>query len=153
MSALSMLMTDTVTVYNYRSFKDGAMIKSQWSRTVISGVQWKEEANRNVASNGTSQMDHSISVTIPASAQVEGGKAYVRPEQYASLPPDDAGYWTLDPAQGKDVIVRGPCEKEIGGEYSITQLKKEYPACDIKAVSDNRSHAVPDLRHWKARGV
>ena len=153
MNALSMLMTDTITVYNYRSFKDSAIIKSRWDRTIISGVQWKEAANRNVASDGTSLMDHSISVTIPASAKAEGGKTYVRPEEYASLPLDDAAHWTLDPVQAEDVIVRGLCEKEINGQYTVSRLKKDYPACDIKAVSDNRNHAVPDLRHWKVRGV
>jgi hypothetical protein len=147
-----MLMTDTITVYNYRSYKDGTIIKSRWDRTVIHGVQWKEAANRNVAADGTSQMDHSVSITIPANANTEG-KTYVVPARYASLPPDDAAGWTLDPVQGKDVIVHGLCEKEIDGQYPIARLKKEYPSCDIKAVSDNRNRAIPDLRHWKVLGV
>jgi hypothetical protein len=146
-------MTDTITVYNYRSFKDGAIIKSQWDRSVISGVQWKETANRNIASDGTSRMDYSVSITIPANARVEGGKIYVRPDLYVSLVPEDKTHWTLDFKQAKDVIVHGLCEQEIGDQYTIARLKKDYPACDIKAVSDNRTHPVSDLRHWKVRGI
>jgi hypothetical protein len=153
MNALSMLMTDTITIYNYRSFKDGADIKSRWDRAVISGVQWKETANRNAASDGIFKIDYGISITIPAGAKAGGGKAYIRPELYASLPLTDTDHWTLDFKQAKDVIARGLCQKEIEGEYTIARLKKDYHACDIKAVSDNRNHAVPDLRHWKVRGI
>ncbi|MDR2048365.1 MAG: hypothetical protein LBP69_02825 [Treponema sp.] len=153
MNALSMLMTDTITVYNYRSYKDGTTMKSRWDRTVISGVQWKEAANRNVSSDGTSKMDYSVSITIPANAKTEGGKIYTRPDLYASLPLEDITHWTLDFKQGKDVIVHGLCERETDDRYTITRLKKDYPACDIKAVSDNRNHAVPDLRHWKVQGI
>ncbi|MDR1410802.1 MAG: hypothetical protein LBI91_01195 [Spirochaetaceae bacterium] len=153
MNALSMLMADTVTVYNYRSFRDGAAIKSRWDRAVISGVQWKESANRNVLSDGTSKIDYSISIIIPANARASGGKTYTRPDLYASLPAGDASHWTLDFKQAQDVIVHGLCEQEIDGQYTINRLKKEYPACDIKAVGDNRNHPVPDLRHWKVRGI
>jgi hypothetical protein len=148
-----MLMTDTITVYNYRSFEDGAAIESRWDRAVISGVQWKETTSRNIASDGTSKIDYGISITIPADARVDGGKAYVRPDLYASLPLTDLDHWTLDFKQAKDVIVRGLCQKEIDDQYTIARLKKDYPACGIKAVSDNRNHAVPDLRHWKVRGI
>jgi hypothetical protein len=153
MNALSMLMADTVTVYNCRSFKEGAAVKSRWDRTVISGVQWKEAANRNVSPGGISMTDYSVSIIIPADARIEDGKNYIRPDLYASLPIEDVSCWTLDFKQGKDVVVRGLCRQEIGDQYTITQLKKDYPACDIKAVSDNRSHPAPDLRHWKVRGI
>jgi hypothetical protein len=153
MNALSMLMSDTVTVYNYRSYQDGTAIKSRWDRTVLSGVQWKETANRNVSSDGTSRMDYSVSIIIPANARAEDGKSYMRPDLYATLPLEDRDHWTLDFKQAKDVIVHGACEQEIGDQYAIAKLKKDYPACDIKAVSDNRNHAVSDLRHWKVRGI
>jgi hypothetical protein len=92
----------------------------------------------------------SVSVTIPADAEVEGGKTYVDPETYARL--EGGSHWTLDERSGKDFIVYGECQAEITESYGAENLKKDFPRhCVVKAASDNTNASV--LRHWKVSGV
>jgi hypothetical protein len=152
MNPAAPLANDIITLYNSYSYKSGAIIKTRWDRTILTGVQWKADANRNVTGNGVSNMDNTVSITIPASVKAEGDRTYIAPEKYVYLPQDDMSHWTLNYKQG-DVIVHGPCTQEITDLYTITQLKKDFEACDIKAVSDSTNFEVPELRQWKVRGI
>jgi hypothetical protein len=154
-NALRSLFADTVTLYNYASFKDsGAGGRRQvWKRAVIGGVQWREKIYRSQDSGGIVTFTTSVSVTIPVTARVSGGKRYVAPDTYAGLIGNntDGAYWTLDNS-GNDVIVFGDCPAEIGGEYALADLKREYPRhCVISAVSDATHPAF--LKHWRVTGV
>jgi hypothetical protein len=147
--APSALFADTITVYNCRARRgEGGGVKREWGRTVIRGARWREGVERSRDANGVAMRRRAVSVTIPADAAVDGGKAYVEPEAYAAL--SGGGRWTLD-CRGSDIIVYGECPREITEGYGITALKKEFPRqCLIAAASDNRG--APFLKHWKARG-
>jgi|LSQA01.1.fsa_nt_gi hypothetical protein len=150
MNALKTLFRETITIYNYFSYKDGTDIKREWRRTVIRGVQWRDRTNRVQDSSGVTRFEKSASVTIPLNADA-GGKMYAAPAQYAALDPLDTGYWTLDDA-GNDLIVSGDCLSEITDVYGVKDLRKEYPKTRaIQAVSDNTN--APILKHWKINGV
>lgn len=143
MNAFGALLADTVTVYNHR--RDSA---ERWDKAVIRNCQWKRSAER-IASNGIVAFGESVSVTIMADSPVEGGKSYIRPERFAELPDGDAAHWTLDGRQG-DIIALGS-GPDITGEYTIRDLKRDHPACVVKAVGDNAN--APFLRHWQIKGI
>lgn len=131
------LFGDVITVYN-RMQRGRAPV---WKRTVISGVQVKQRVKSDFTDAGKSIYKTETSITIPYGAD-SGGAAYEPPERF-----DGAG-WTLNPADGQDVIVLGVCEREIDEDYSIDALIKEHKAVTVRAATDNTNR--PRLKTWKA---
>ncbi len=132
----SPLFGDTITVYNH--LRIGR--ESAWKRTVIRGVQIYQKVKNDFTNNGESVYLTETSITIPYTAD-SGGKAYVPPDKFTGEG------WTLNPADGQDVIILRECEREIGPDYSVDMLIKEYGAFTIKAATDNTRR--PRLRTWK----
>ena len=109
----SVLFTDTVTVYNKIS-------ATEWRRTVIKGVQWRDKVEKN-------NMDGVISIVQYASVTFQRGT-------YEQL--------TLAPGAEEDCIVYGETDAGIviNGErgHRISDLLQRYPRSGIvKSVSDN----------------
>lgn len=138
--------TDVMTVYNYR--RDGA--GERWLRTVVKGIQWRHGKRRVTISDGVFTDEPEESLTIDFQRAYEGNKPYVQPLEYRKLSSEEAAeYWTLDHSNGMDVVVCGEVVQEIGADYSISQLKKDYPhTVTVVSVADNRNR--PRLKNIKA---
>jgi hypothetical protein len=143
-------MTDTVTLYNRFPVREGPEVTARYARTVLTGVMWKESARLGQDPGGRSFLEKTVSVTIPKGARASGGKTYIEPGRFNGL--ETEGRWTLTlDSANPDIMVRGDCPEEINGGYTLTRLKKDYPAMDIRAAADNTGTDM--LPHWAVKGV
>lgn len=127
------LFTDTITIYNhYRSGRE-----ELWKRTALPGVQIRQTVKSELSESAKATYLTETSITIPWSADTQ----YIPPEQF------NGEGWTLNPRNGQDLIILGLSTKEIGTDYSIDELIKDYHAVTIKAATDNTKR--PRLKHWK----
>jgi hypothetical protein len=148
------IFSDTVTVYNGRSYIENASPKNKYFRTVLSGVFVKESTHRDVSDQGVGRYSMSRTITIPVGVDVPSGKTYVDPETFAALPMDDENHWTLSPQEGSDggdIIVLGECGEEITEQFTLKMLKERHKTCAVVAVDDNTRQ--PRLKHWAVTGV
>lgn len=146
---MSVLFTDTMTVYNYH--RDPDTEKETWLRSVVKGVQWSHNKTE-VTTSGNVQTESKVeSITIDFQRSY-GNKPYLSPTEYAKLPEEEAGnYWTLNAKTGQDVIVLGVSDKEISRSYKLSDLQKDFQyAVTVTAVSDNRNR--PRLKNIKVVG-
>lgn len=146
---MSVLFTDTMTVYNY--LRDPDTEKGVWLRSVVKGVQWSHNKTE-VTTSGNVQAETKVeSVTIDFQ-QSYGNKPYLPPTEYAKLTAEQvAGYWTLNPRSAQDVIVLGESDKEISRSYKLSDLRNDFQyAVTVTSVSDNRNR--PRLKHIKVVG-
>lgn len=146
---MSVLFTDTMTVYNYH--RDPDTEKETWLRSVIKGVQWSHNKTE-VTTSGNVQTESKVeSITIDFQRSY-GNKPYLSPTEYAKLPEEEAGnYWTLNARAGQDVIVLGMSDKEISRTSKLSDLQKDFQyAVTVTAVSDNRNR--PRLKNIKVVG-
>lgn len=146
---MSVLFTDTMTVYNYH--RDPDTEKETWLRSVVKGVQWSHNKTE-VTTSGNVQTESKVeSITIDFQRSY-GNKPYLAPTEYAKLPEEEAGnYWTLNAKSGQDVIVLGVSDKEISRTYKLSDLQKDFQyAVTVTAVSDNRNR--PRLKTIKVVG-
>lgn len=134
-----MIFADTITIYNH--YKVNRV--DHWGRTIISGVQWSKQTTKTVSSDGKLQVADSVSITIPYGAP----KAeYVTPKIWEALN-DKTGYWTLG-TDNLDIIALGELNIEIGGQVTITSIKKDYDnVVTVQTVNDNTGRAK--LKTWK----
>ena len=146
---MSVLFTDTMTVYNHRQDPDTE--KDTWSRSVIRGVQWSHNKTEVSTSGGVQTEIKVESITIDFQ-RAYGNKPYLPPNEYRKLLADEVSdYWTLDAKCGQDVLVLGETEQDISRAYKIADLMKDFQyAVTVTAVSDNRNR--PRLKHIKAVG-
>lgn len=146
---MSVLFTDTMTVYNYH--RDPDTEKETWLRSVVKGVQWSHNKTE-VTTSGNVQTESKVeSITIDFQRSY-GNKPYLSPTEYAKLPEEEAeNYWTLNAKTGQDVIVLGVSDKEISRPYKLSDLQKDFQyAVTVTAVSDNRNR--PRLKTIKVVG-
>lgn len=135
---MSVLFTDTMTVYNYH--RDPDTEKETWLRSVVKGVQWSHNKTE-VTTSGNVQTESKVeSITIDFQRGY-GNKPYLAPTEYAKMPEEEAGnYWTLNAKTGQDEIVLGVSDKEISRTYKLSDLQKDFQyAVTVTAVSDNRN--------------
>ena len=146
---MSVLFTDTMTVYNHRQDPDTE--KDTWSRSVIRGVQWSHNKTEVSTSGGVQTEIKVESITIDFQ-RAYGNKPYLPPNEYRKLSADEVSdYWTLDAKCGQDVLVLGETEQDISRAYKIAELMKDFQyAVTVTAVSDNRNRKR--LKHIKAVG-
>ena len=146
---MSVLFTDTMTVYNHRQDPDTE--KDTWSRSVIRGVQWSHNKTEVSTSGGVQTEIKVESITIDFQ-RAYGNKPYLPPNEYRKLSADEVSdYWTLDAKCGQDVLVLGETEQDISRAYKISDLMKDFQyAVTVTAVSDNRNRKC--LKHIKAVG-
>ena len=146
---MSVLFTDTMTVYNHRQDPDTE--KDTWSRSVIRGVQWSHNKTEVSTSGGVQTEIKVESITIDFQ-RAYGNKPYLPPNEYRKLSADEVSdYWTLDAKCGQDVLVLGETEQDISRAYKIADLMKDFQyAVTVTAVSDNRNRKR--LNHIKAVG-
>lgn len=146
---MSVLFTDTMTVYNY--LRDPETEKGVWLRSVVKGVQWSHNKTE-VVTTGNVQAESKVeSITIDFQRGY-GNKPYLPPTEYAKLTAEEAeSYWTLNAKAGQDIIVLGESDKEISRAYKLADLQDDYQyAVTVTAVSDNRNRAR--LKHIKVVG-
>jgi len=146
-----MINSYAVTLYNCR-LSTTPPYKPTYKRTVIKGCHWENSTYRDTGSDGKVFFNKATMVIIPKDADAEG-REYVNSKEYAKLPAEDESHWTLNIDQANpDIIVLSECDKEIVEGYSITQLKKDFLAVDVKGVSDDmlNSGVMP---HIEVTGV
>lgn len=146
---MSVLFTDTMTVYNYRRDPDTG--QETWIRSVVRGVQWSHNKSEVTTSGGVQTESKVERITIDFQRRY-GNKSYLPPQEYARLSDEERGdFWTLDAKQGKDIMVLGVSEREISRDYRISRLLEDHQyAVTVTAVSDNRNR--PRLKHIKVTG-
>lgn len=146
---MSVLFTDTMTVYNYH--RDPDTEKETWLRSVVKGVQWSHNKTEVTTSDNVQTESKVESITIDFQRSY-GNKPYLSPTEYAKLPEEEAeNYWTLNAKTGQDVIVLGVSDKEISRPYKLSDLQNDFQyAVTVTAVSDNRNR--PRLKTIKVVG-
>lgn len=146
---MSVLFTDTMTVYNYH--RDPETDKETWIRSVVRGVQWSHNRTEVTTSGGVQTESKVESITVDFQRGY-GNKPYLEPQKFRKLSAEEAaGYWTLDVRTDQDKLVLGEAEKEIGETYRLSDLKEDFQyAVTVTAVSDNRSR--PRLKNIKVVG-
>lgn len=105
------MFTDTVTVYTKVS-------DSEWSRTVVEGVQWADKIEKR-NENGKISAVRYVQITFP-----EG--------TYEDI--------ILEPGREEDAIFYGVISNEVTGEKGsrLSDLFKKYPKSGlIQSVNDN----------------
>lgn len=146
---MSVLFTDTMTVYNYH--RDPDTEKETWLRSVVKGVQWSHNKTE-VTTSGNVQTESKVeSVTVDFQRSY-GNKPYLPPTEFSKLTAEEAAkYWTLNAKAGQDVLVLGESDKEISRSYKLTDLQDDFQyAVTVMSVSDNRNR--PRLKTVKAVG-
>ncbi len=146
---MSVLFTDTMTVYNY--FKDAETEKELWNRTVVKGVQWSHNKTEISTSNGMQTEKKVESITIDFQRNY-GNKPYLPPNEYRKLSIEESNnYWTLDTKTVQDILVLGASEKEINHDYRLSELQNDFQyMVTVLSVSDNRNR--PRLKHINVVG-
>lgn len=146
---MSVLFTDTMTVYNYH--RDPDTEKETWIRSVVNGVQWSHNKSEVSTSDNVQTETKVEKITIDFQRDY-CNKPYLPPTEYAKLKEEEAAaYWTLNAKSGQDVMILGESDKEIGEEYRISDLQNDYQyAVTVTSVSDNRNR--PRLKQIKVVG-
>lgn len=144
---MSVLFTDTMTIYNY--FRNGEI--EVWNRTEVKGVQWSHNVIEVSTINGVRTERRAEDITIDFQKSY-GNKPYLPPNEYRKLSMEEsANYWTLDAKTGQDMLVLGNSDKEISREYRLSELSKDFQyVVTVCAVSDNRNR--PRLKHIRVVG-
>lgn len=146
---MSVLFTDTMTVYNHRYDEESET--DIWTRTQVKGVQWRHNKTE-VSVSGDVQTESRVeSITIDFS-RAYGNKPFLPFTEYQKLAGEEcSGYWTLNAQTGQDVLVLGASDREIGEDYRLSDLQKDFPyVVTVTAVSDNRGR--PRLKNIKVVG-
>lgn len=143
---MSVLFTDTMTVYNYH--RDSQTDEERWLKSIVHGVQWSHNRAEVSTDSETQREKRAESITIDF-RHAYGNKPYLPPHEFSKLPAEEAfGFWTLNAKSNQDVLVLGECDEEIGRGYRLSELVKDYQyAVTVTAVSDNRNR--PRLKHIK----
>jgi hypothetical protein len=150
---LSRLFQHSITIYNkYNKGLDnwtgGMPPVTAWGRAIIYKVMWQDKAY-TALSNEKAFINKTVSITILLKEmEAEGGKRYVKPQEYASLLTGGECVWTLNIG---DIIVFGECDKEISDTYTVDNLQKEYKSIKIEAVADSTEQDI--LPKWEISGV
>lgn len=146
---MSVLFTDTMTVYNYH--RDPDTEKEAWFRSVVKGVQWSHNKTE-VTTSGNVQTEGKVENITVDFRRSYGNKPYLPPTEFSKLTVGEAkAYWTLNAKAGQDMIVLGESDKEISRAYKLSNLQDDYQyAVTVAAVSDNRNR--PRLKTIKVVG-
>lgn len=146
---MSVLFTDTMTVYNYH--RDPETDKETWIRSIVRGVQWSHNKTALTTVNGVQTEAKVESITVDFQRGY-GNKPYLEPQEYRKLPAEEAAkYWTLDAKSGQDKLVLGNSVREIADGYSLSDLAEDNQyVVTVTAVSDNRNR--PRLKTIKVVG-
>lgn len=145
---MSVLFTDTMTVYNYH--RDPETDKESWIRSIVRGVQWSHNRSAITTSNGVQTETKVESITVDFQRGY-GNKSYLEPQEYRKLTAEEAvKYWTLD-ARSQDKLVLGNSVREIADGYRLSDLAEDNQyVVTVTAVSDNRNR--PRLKTIKVVG-
>ena len=139
----SLLYNDVITVYNRYERGLPPFGGVSWDRTIVRGVRWETDVDKNPDSNGKATISQTVLILIPKGAD-QGGKIYLPSNEYNKITVDNNNYWTLGTSDdNKTYIVRGE-GREIGAMYSLDQLKRDGVL--VKGVSDMLdSNAMPHI--------
>ena len=146
---MSVLFTDTMTVYNYH--RDPDTEKETWIRSAVKGVQWSHNKTE-VTTSGNVQTESKVESSTVDFQRSYGNKSYLVPTEFSKMTAEEAAkYWTLNAKAGQDVLVLGESDKEISRSYKLTDLQDDFQyAVTVMSVSDNRN--CPRLKTVKVVG-
>ena len=146
---MSVLFTDTMTVYNFH--RDPKTDEEVWLRSVVKGVQWRHNKTDVTSSGGVQTESKVESITVDFQRGY-GNKPYLDPQKFRKLSAEEAAeYWTLDVRSGQDKLVLGHSVREIADGYSLADLAEDNQwVVTVTAVSDNRNR--PRLKTIKVVG-
>jgi len=114
------LFGDVVTLYHKKD--------DHYTRHVLSGVQFRQKAERAAYQRGQSGVMDIKTVTT------------------VTVPSDVPAAGTISASEG-DVLVLG-VGPELTASFTIADLKKAFSSyCTVRAVADNTLR--PRLKHWK----
>jgi hypothetical protein len=127
------------TIYN-KSI-DLATRSEVYQRTVIAEVYWENRRAVNKLSSGGDLAADKVLVLIPMTL----GENHLAPLAWQALE-DKSSSWTL---QTGDLIVRGAILDEITGEFTVSDLKRQYD--DVLAIQsvDRMDTGSARVRHWQ----
>ena len=115
---------DTVTLYHKEN--------DQYTRYVLSGVQWRQKAERFAYQRG------------------EAGVFEIKTVTTVTIPHNIQNAAKISISEG-DVLVLGTAPA-LTADFGIAKLRKKYATyCTVRAVADNTLR--PRLRHWKVYAV
>ena len=86
-----MHFTDTITVYNY--YRNPTTKAESWQRTVISNVQFSQNAIKSVSGDNKVVIAKTSNITLTGIAK--SSREYINPIEYAELT-DTTGHYTFD---------------------------------------------------------
>ena len=106
---------------------------------------WKRKRVQSVNVDGKLNIVDTVSITVPY-------RALYLPYKEFLLSSDRLSHWTIETASNLRVAVLGECNKEIGDNYRLKDLKRDYSdVVTLKSLADNtnRDH----LKNWKVIGA
>ncbi len=135
------LSDDTLTLYNARY--NPTLDKTEYFRTVISGISWYSTVKSTVTDKGLKSANM-YTIRIPVDADF-GEKSWADPKSYTEAQ-DVSSLFTLNEG---DIITKGIGPVSIN---TPAQLHSAYSECfTVLSVTDNRR--AHHAKHWKVVGA
>ena len=140
----SKLYNSDITVYNRYQRGLPPFGGVGWDKTVIRGVHWEEDLDKNPDSNGRATVSQTVLILIPKGVD-QSGKTYLPPSEYNRVTNDNDKFWTLEKNEDNlTYIIKGE-GRDIGAMYTIQELERDG-GVKVKGVSDFLdSNVMPHL--------
>ena len=140
----------TLTIFN--RYSEGGLPPfgnvEGFNRTVIKYGQWEDSTDRNATNDGRNFIEQHISIIIPKTAKT-GGKKYVLPMQWESLPVNQKLLsWTL---KINDTYIAYGEAPDITSTYTIAKMQADYKSCRVSGIEDLTDQPV--MPHFEVLGV
>ena len=89
---MSVLFTDTMTVYNFH--RDPKTDEEVWLRSVVKGVQWRHNKTDVTSSGGVQTESKVESITVDFQRGY-GNKPYLEPQKFRKLSAEEAAEYRI----------------------------------------------------------
>ena len=135
---MSDLNQATITIYN--SYTTGGLPPfgniQRWEKTVIHGVAWNDQIDRNPKSDGKTAIDQTVLITIPK-LSMPTDKEYIDPAEYSKLPNDAENFWTLSFSTTEPTYIMLGEGRDLNDLYNINSLRRDERVVTVAGVSDH----------------
>ena len=133
---MSDLTNATIAVYNTYSEGLPPWGVMRYDRTVIHGVVWQEQIERNPDSSGKTTISQTVLIIIPKSAD-QSGKTYVDPVEYARMSNDVEDFWTISYGVSEPTFIVLGEGRDLNDLYTVESLRREHRVVEVKGVSNH----------------